>query len=91
MNEDQKNDPTYMDFVGKNLKQKLKLTSEEAYSFCVIRQMLLNEPMDVDRRKDDTLAEERIGQLKNPIDISDFDLEPVYIKMVAQLISFEDH
>ena len=64
MNEDQKNDPTYMDFVGKNLKQKLKLTSEEAYSFCVIRQLLLNEPMDVDRRKDDTLAEnERIGQL----------------------------
>ena len=53
-----------MDFVGKNLKQKLKLTSEEAYSFCVIRQLLLNEPMDVDRRKDDTLAEdERIGQL----------------------------
>ena len=81
-----------MDFVGKNLKQKLKLTSEEAYSFCVIRQMLLNEPMDVDRRKDDTSPEEdRIGQLKNPIDISDFDLEPVYIKIVAQLISFEDH
>ena len=53
-----------MDFIGKNLKQKLKLTSEEAYSFCVIRQLLLNEPMDVDRRKDDTLAEdERIGQL----------------------------
>ena len=54
--------------------------------------MLLNEPLDVDRRKDDTSPEEdRIGQLKNPIDISDFDLEPVYIKMVAQLISFEDH
>ena len=25
------------DLVGINLKQKLKLTSEEAYSFCVIR------------------------------------------------------
>jgi hypothetical protein len=38
------------------------LTSEEAYSFSVLRQMLINEPIEVDRRKDDTsIADERVG------------------------------
>jgi hypothetical protein len=54
--------------------------------------MLINEPLDVDRRKDDIgLPEKRIGQKFNPLDISDLDLNPVYIKIVAQLISFEQH
>lgn len=84
LNEDQKNDEIFKGFVGKELKQKLKLTSEEAYSFAVIRQMLLTEPLEVDKSNDDTTPdEERIGQLKNPIDISSFDLDPVYIKLVA--------
>jgi hypothetical protein len=48
--------------MGINIKQKLQLTSEEAYSFSVIRQMLLNEPLEVDRNKDDnTPEEERTG------------------------------
>lgn len=48
--------------------------------------------MDVDRRKDDTsLLEDRVGQLNKPLDLSDYDLDPVYIKIVAQLISFDDH
>jgi hypothetical protein len=54
--------------------------------------MLINEPMDVDRRQDDTGdPDKRVGQINNPLDISDFDLDPLYIKIVAQLISFEDH
>ena len=54
--------------------------------------MLLSEPLEVDRRKDDTsLQDDRIGQLNQPLDLSDYDLDPVYIKIVAQLISFEEH
>lgn len=79
-------------YLDKNLKQKLQLTSEEAYSFSVLRQKLINEPMDVDRRADDTSdPDSRVGQRLNPLDISDLELDPVYIKIVAQLISFDDH
>lgn len=48
--------------------------------------------MEVERRVDDkTLEEDRIGQINNPLDLSKLDLDPLYIKIVSQLISFEDH
>ena len=50
----------------------------------MIRQMLLDEPMEVERRVDDkTLDEDRIGQINNPLDLSKLDLDPLYIKIVS--------
>lgn len=80
------------ELVGKNVRQKLMLTSEEAYSFAVLRQLLIDEPMDFERSQNDKTPEDkRLGQENNPIDISQYGLEPVYIKLVAQLVSSKDH
>jgi glutaredoxin 2 len=46
----EKRDKTLKTFMNQHLKQKLQLTSEEAYSFAVLRQMLINEPIELDRR-----------------------------------------
>lgn len=52
----------YVNYLGKDLKQKLELTSSEAYSFAVLRQMLIFEPMAVNRNPNDTTPEQmRVG------------------------------
>ena len=54
--------------------------------------MLLDEPLELERNQDDqTMPDDRIGQVNNPLDLSELDLDPLHIKIVAMLVSFDNH
>ena len=80
------------------MTERLKLTKSEAYSFSVLRQSLIFEPANIQRndgnktkKEIEEEAKKRLGQEDNPLDISDYNIEPKYIKLVAQLLSDKYH